>query len=35
MAEGTLTPLEHSEWVALIVAVLKPDKKGVRICEDF
>ena len=35
VAEGTLTPMEHSEWAAPIVAVLKPDKKRVRICGDF
>ena len=35
MAEGTLTPVEHSEWATPIVAVLKPEKKRVRICGDF
>ena len=33
--EGTLELVEHSEWAAPIVAVLKPDKKRVRICGDF
>ena len=33
--EGTLEPVEHSQWAAPIVAVLKPDKKRVRICGDF
>ena len=33
--EGTLEPVEHSEWATPIVAVLKPDKKRVRICGDF
>ena len=33
--EGTLEPVEHSERAAPIVAVLKPDKKRVRICGDF
>ena len=33
--EGTLEPVEHSEWAAPTVAVLKPDKQRVRICGDF
>ena len=33
--EGTLEPVEHSEWAAPIVAVLKKKKKRVRICRDF
>ena len=33
--EGTLEPVEFSEWAAPIVAVLKPDKQNVRICGDF
>ena len=33
--EGTLEPVEHSEWAAPIVAVLKPDKQRVCICGDF
>ncbi len=33
--EGTLEPVEHSDWAAPIVAVLKPDRKNVRICGDF
>ena len=33
--EGTLEPVDHSEWAALIASVLKPDKKSVRICGDF
>lgn len=35
VADGTITPIEHSEWAAPIVAVLKPDKQRVRICGDF
>ena len=33
--EGTLEPVEISEWAAPIVAVLKSDKTSVRICGDF
>lgn len=33
--EGTLEPVEHSEWASPIVAVLKQDKQSVRICGDF
>ena len=33
--EGTLEPVEHSEWATPIVAVLKRDKQNVRICGDF
>ena len=33
--EGTLEPVEYSDWAAPIVAVLKPDKKSVRLCGDF
>ncbi len=33
--EGILEPLDHSEWAAPIVAVLKSDKKSVRVCGDF
>ena len=32
---GTLELVEISEWAAPIVAVLKRDKKSVRICGDF
>ena len=32
---GTLEPVEISKWAAPIVAVLKRDKKSVRICGDF
>ena len=35
VAEGTLEPVESADWAAPIVAVLKPDKKSVRICGDF
>ena len=33
--EGTLEPVEISEWAAPIVPVLKSDKQSVRICGDF
>ena len=33
--EGILEPVEYTEWVALIVVVLKQDKSSVRICGDF
>jgi len=35
VAEGTLEPVEYSDWAAPIVAVLKPDKKTIPICGDF
>ena len=35
VAEGTLQPVDYSYWTTPIVAVLKPDKKSVRICGDF
>ena len=35
VTEGTLEPVASSEWAAPIVAVLKGDKKSVRICGDF
>ena len=33
--EGTLEPVQHSDWASPIIAVLKPDKQSVRICGDF
>ena len=33
--EGTLEPVDYAEWAAPIVAVLKSDRKSVRICGDF
>lgn len=33
--EGTLEPVDHSDWAAPIVAVLKSDRKSVRVCGDF
>ena len=35
VAEGTLEPVEYSDWAAPIVAILKADKKSIRICGDF
>lgn len=35
VAEGTLERIDHSDWAAPIVAVLKSDRKSVRICGDF
>ena len=35
VAEGILEPIEYSDWAAPIVAVVKSDKKSVRICGDF
>ena len=33
--EGTLKPVDYAEWAAPIVAVLKSDRKSVRVCGDF
>ena len=35
VAEGTLVPVEYSDWATPIVAVVKSDRKSVRICGDF
>ena len=35
VAEGTLEPLDYSDWAAPIVAVMKSDRKSVRNCGDF
>jgi len=35
VADGTLEPVEHSEWANPIVAILKLDKQRVHICGDF
>ena len=35
VAEGTLEPIDYSDWAAPIVAVLKSDHKSVRVCSDF
>lgn len=33
--EGTLEPVDYSDWVAPIVAVVKSDQKSVCVCGDF
>ena len=35
LVKGTLEPVDYAEWAAPIVAVLKSDRKSVRICGDF
>ena len=35
MSEGTLEPVQFSEWAAPIVPVLKKDKQSICICGDF
>ena len=35
VAEGTLEPVDYSDWVAPIIAVMKSDYKSVHICGDF
>ena len=35
VAESTLVPVEYSDWATPIVAVVKRDRKGIRICGDF
>ena len=33
--EGILTPIQHADWAALIVPVMKADRQSVQICGDF
>ena len=33
--EGILTPIQHADWAAPIVPVMKADHQSVRICGDF
>ena len=33
--EGILTPIQHTDWAAPIVPVMKADRQSVRICGDF
>ena len=35
VAEGTLKPVDYSDWAAPIVAVMKSDRKSLRMCGDF
>ncbi len=35
VAEGALEPVDYSDWAAPIVAMMKSDRKSVRICGDF
>ena len=35
VSEGILEPVQFSEWASPIVAVLKEDRKSVRLCGDF
>ena len=35
VSEGTFEPVKYSDWAAPIVAVVKSDRKSVRICGDF
>ena len=35
VAEGVLEAVDHSDWAAPVVAVLKSDRKSVRLCGDF
>ena len=35
VSEGTLEPVQTSDWASPIVTVLKPDKVSVRVCGDF
>ena len=35
VSEGILEPVEYAEWAAPVVAVLKSDRKSVRLCGDF
>ena len=35
LAEGIIEPIEYADWAAPVVAVLKSDRKSVRLCGDF
>ena len=35
VTEGTLEPVQFSDWASLFVPVLKADKSSVRVCGDF
>ena len=35
VTQGILTPVQHADWAAPIVPIMKADKKSVRICGDY
>ena len=35
VSEGILEPVEYADWAAPVVAVLKSDRKSIRLCGDF
>ena len=35
LSEGIIEPVEYADWAAPVVAVLKSDRKSVRLCGDF
>ena len=35
VSEGILEPVEYADWAVPVVAVLKSDRKSIRLCGDF
>ena len=35
LSDGIIEPVEYADWAAPVVAVLKSDRKSVRLCGDF
>ena len=35
VSDGILEPVEYADWAAPVVAVLKSDRKSIRLCGDF
>ena len=35
VTQGILTPVQHADWAAPIVPIMKADQKSVRICGDY
>ena len=35
VADGTLSPVQHADWAAPIVPVIKADKHSVHVCGDL